>query len=852
MARRYFLILLAALLAFPLSVATPQVHAQDGATDLLTISVEAGYDGRFRPNRWFPLRVEVENQGTDISGRLLVRPETTGDSLYNTFSTPVDIASGTTQTIYLYVTARSTAQSMRVELMTESGEIAGSNTVAVRNTLPRDRIYAVLSGSTTGSVDLSPINIGGYESFQTNWSIDEIPTLPSALESIDVILFTEIDTGELTPSQQAALRQWIIRGGHLIVTGGTDWQGTAAGVSDLLPYLPDGSTPTTDLSGLQALAGRGDAAQLTGEVIRAEGELQEGAFALAEDEEGTPLVARHYLGSGTVDYLTVDLSNQALRGWDGLNDMWITMLSSVRPVPAWTGGFSDYSDAITAVEILPGVSLLPAAIGLIGFLVAYVVLIGPVNYLILNRLNRRELAWITIPVFIVIFSGLAWSFGAELRGNQATLSRLSVVQTWNDSETAHVDQLIGLLAPRRGDYTLTVDEERILRPINADLNDNVFVSNQANVEIRQGNTFEAVDFPVDASFIAAFNAEGTVPKPDIGGRLAMDYTDMTLDEDDGAVQVQTLQGTIFNNADFTLAEPVILARGLAYRLGAPLEPGDLITLDDDELILPGTSYASPSPLEMSFGDDNPFIGSAPTGFTGTLSTYSEFSTRTVREILGDDNFEQASFGISLQDDEETQERRRRSAFLTSMILDQYTSTARGNQVYLVGWGSRAPTEEAVDGAGYEVSDSTLYIIELDVTLPDSGTVTVTQDQFVWVSRSRQGVGDLAPNNISLVSGTELVFRFTPLPGARLSRVDELAITLDFPNRIFSTNSIEVRNWETGGWELVEFESVETLRLTEDFEQYIGPLNAVEVRLVRENIEGQVYIQNVGVEQTGRL
>lgn len=843
-----WLLLVILLTAIP---STMTAQAQDGAADLVGLRVDAGYDGRFRGNQWLPLRVEVENQGVDITGRLLVRPETSGETIFNTFSTPVDIASGTSQSIFLYITARSTAQSVRVELITDDDNIVATNTVNIRSVLPRDRIYVVVSGAATGSVDISPVNIGGYEAFQANWDVENIPTRSTALDAVDVILFTETNTGELSPSQQAAIAQWVVRGGHLIVTGGSDWQATAAGVSDLLPLIPERSNPTEDLSSIQALAGFGDLDVLDGEVIRAEGELIPGAQVLAGDADA-PMVARRSLGSGTVDYIATDLSNQALRGWDGLNDLWLTLLSSTEPLPAWSGGFADWDEAVTATEILPGVSLLPAALGLIGFLVAYIVLIGPVNYLILSRLNRRELAWISIPVFIVIFSALAWSFGAELRGNRATLSRLTVVQTWPDAENAHTDQLIGLLAPRRGDYTLTVDENRFLRPIGEDLNEIVAVDTQSNVEIRQGTTFEAVDFPVDASFIAAFNAEGTLPKPDIGGRLAVDYDEVTLDDEPFPVTVQTLQGTVFNNADFTLEDPVILARGVAFRLGAALEPGDLVTIDDDDLVLFGDTFAQPSPLEMSFGDDNPFIGADPSGFSARLSAYSSFASTTTQDILGEENYRTEQLGITLQDDEQSQENRRRTALLDGLIIDQYASSARGDEVYLVGWVDAAPTEETVDGAGFDVSDSTLYIIRLEVDRPDSGTATVTQDQFSWVSLDRTGVGDLAPNNVNLVSGTELVFRFTPFPTARLSRVDALTLYLDFPNRNFGTNALELRNWENGNWELIEFASVEELTLTEDFEKYIGPLNAVEIRVVRSNVDGQVSIQNIAVEQTGRF
>ena len=46
--------------------------------------------------------------------------------------------------------------------------------------------------------------------------------------------------------------------------------------------------------------------------------------------------------------------------------------------------------AASATEILPGLDLLPDVLPLCGFLAFYVALIGPLNYFVLNRINRRE------------------------------------------------------------------------------------------------------------------------------------------------------------------------------------------------------------------------------------------------------------------------------------------------------------------------------------------------------------------------------------------------------------------------------------------------------------------------------
>src|SRR5512134_1319669 len=86
----------------------------------ITLAVEAGFDGRFREFEWMPVLIRASNDGDDVSGRLVVRPETT-DAITNAFSTPINLPSGARQLVFLYITARSFATQIRVELINDEG-----------------------------------------------------------------------------------------------------------------------------------------------------------------------------------------------------------------------------------------------------------------------------------------------------------------------------------------------------------------------------------------------------------------------------------------------------------------------------------------------------------------------------------------------------------------------------------------------------------------------------------------------------------------------------------------------------------------------------------------------------------
>ncbi len=806
---------------------------------LITLAVEAGFDGNFREEQWLPISIRVGNDGDDIEGNLVVRPETSNNAVNSSYSLPISLPQGSRKSVFLYITAQSFASEIRVELIDSNGVVVAAESANLRSILGRDQLYVVVTQSPVGSTDLTNIHDAGYGAFQANWTIDNIPDRAAALSPINMMLFSDVDSGNLSSAQKQAITDWVVGGGHLLVTGGTNWQATSTGLADLLPLQPDDSTSVDDLN-IVADWLRLTPANLNQQTVIATGDLQSEAQVLISSADDVPLVARRTLGNGTVDYLAFEPNGQPLRGWGGMDDFWLALASTVNSRPSWSYGIGNWSDATTSANILPGVDLLPDILPLCGFLALYIALVGPLNYLILNKINRRELAWVTIPLFIILFSALAWVVGFNLRGNEVTLSRLTLVESWPDTERAHVQEVLGLLSPRRAQYSLSVSDNSFFRPIprlnqgSAFLGGNV----QASTNIEQTETFQATDFPVDASFIAAFNAETIIEKPAIGGQATLFY-----DEVDGQQMMQMMRGSVRNDTEQILEDPVILVRGQAYRLEKPLAPGDVATF---ALTLAGEGLPSPAPMAHAAGT----FGSV---YTRSYA-YQANAAQNIIDILGDqfaDN--RGNYPRSAGSTEAEQEFYRRRMFLSSFINDPYdVLTGRGNRAYLAAWGDVAPLGVTLDGANWKSLDTTLYLVELDVTLtPPGDDVLIASDQFTWIVKDRNSVTDLAPIAIRLQPGDEVSFRFTPLPESVLSQVSELTITVDRESSTSRTLPLRVWNWDTQAWDEVSINggNVHSIR---NPAAYLGPQNAVQVQIVADEIGTYTSISDLSIEQRGQF
>lgn len=826
---------------FAIVISLSVVPGQAQVTDVIEMQVDAAFGGYFRENDWLPLRINVRNSGDDMDGKLIVRPETSGRVVSNAYSTPISLPNGASQTVFLYIQARTYPPQVTVELLNEDGARAAQQVASIQAIGPQDGLHIYVGGPNADTVLFGQLSAGGFNDWQVRWDISNIPDHAPALEAVDTIMLNAVDSESLTSAQREALTQWVIGNGHLIVTGGPEALSTAAAINDLLPLVPHQTETIDGLPGLAPFVA-GDADDLSGRVVVATGDLREDALVLAATEDETPLLVRWQYGGGTVDYLAADPTLDPLGDWDILPALWFNLATSRDAYPAWSKGVLDYDEAAVSVAIMPGIDLLPPASSMLLYLGLYILLIGPVNYIILSRLNRRGWAWVTIPLLIAIFAGLSWTVGFNLRGNDVIISRLHVVESWPNVETARVRELLGVLSPRRQTYALSVDDDRFLRVVTVNA-DNLLAQSitQSTAEVVQGTTFSAEDFSVDGGIFANFLAEGAVERPAIGGSLTMTY---------GENNTQTLQGAIRNDSEITLMDPVLLARGVAYHLGDALEPGAVESINPGQITL-ATDEENPLPAPIEYANENLLAGAN----LARLRTISSTNNASAYDVLGFSQFSarERNDYISSLGALETQSYNRRAALLNSFMLDQFGSTARGNNVYLIGWAESWPRDIELGSAPWSTVETALYIVALDVTVeepPSSERVQLTPDQFTWVALDRQGVdGTSGPNDLLLIPNSSMSLRYTPLSTAVLSEVDELDIRIDRSASRGISVTLDIWNWQTDQWEEMTNFREQSYIITEP-EPYLGPQNMVQLRVSLGEELGSARIQELAVTQSG--
>jgi hypothetical protein len=139
-------------------------------------------------------------------------------------------------------------------------------------------------------------------------------------------------------------------------------------------------------------------------------------------------------------------------------------------------------------------STAPPSLALIAsFLIAYVLCLVPLNYFVLRKRNRFELAWLTTPAVIVVFTLLAYGAGYSLKGGQTIMNRIALLETSSNSTAANVTGYLGVYAPGRARYNLAVDDTLAL--VSEGINESAdrFAPNPANVIQAENLLLENLD-----------------------------------------------------------------------------------------------------------------------------------------------------------------------------------------------------------------------------------------------------------------------------------------------------------------------------------------------------------------------
>ncbi|HEU4964590.1 MAG TPA: hypothetical protein VFV52_12160 [Bacilli bacterium] len=408
---------LSAVLAATLIGGSTQAAFADSAAE---VSVDVvGWDGSFKETAWTPVRVQVKNTGDDLTGHVVVESSNTGyngSPVRGTFEKEVVVPQGGTKEVTVLVPGYLFQQPVNVRLYDEDGDEVDLQKNIVRTPLTDTLLVGGVMAKTDDLNVFSLVpssTLGGRVSVK-QLAADDLPDRPELLNGLDLLVINHAPQDELTQGQLDAVEDWVADGGKLLLSGGAGYNGGGSLFADLSPVEVNGSTTLTDLSGLASYV---HTPLTVKQLTVSTGAPKQQAKVLAASG-GVPLLADRRYGAGHVLYAAYDLSEEPLASWQGNKDLWSNVfgqaeLSVAKYNPQYTG-----IDPMGAVRMLLVNSsqfeaLIPSIQTILIMFGIYLLLIGPILYLLLRRLNKREWGWGLIPGAAVLFSLGIYFWGAN-------------------------------------------------------------------------------------------------------------------------------------------------------------------------------------------------------------------------------------------------------------------------------------------------------------------------------------------------------------------------------------------------------------------------------------------------------
>lgn len=457
--------------------------ADSAAGGVQVTGIEVGWNGLYKVGLWTPVTVQVTSNQPQSVRLELVAPDPEGNLV--TFPAPPVMLTADSQPVRAFFQVGRLDSPLTVRLTSGNETLFSQTLRPVRS--DQEGFHSALRLSTSLIATLGdPAGLDFVTSEESATAPVQRIRLPSPTAlPMDALAYDALNAlviagdYQLPEPQSAALEQWVRRGGHLVLAVGTRVdEYSQSPLSTWVPVPVTGELQLRDLSGLESFSGKTARLVFEGRVSAARLGQVDGQV-LISNRDDTLLVRAPY-GVGRVTFLALDLDRPPLSQWEGLPGVVERMVFDTEFVESNTqqrrgmqlvhAGITDLATQLHAIQDHFPEVVRSSHWMVMGLLLLYVLLIGPLDYLLVHRvLKKPHLTWFTFPLLMLVAAGLTiWSArtsnGTERRLNQLDVVDLDAVQgevrtrSWVNLYSPAMERYAVAVQPANTDWTRPASE----------------------------------------------------------------------------------------------------------------------------------------------------------------------------------------------------------------------------------------------------------------------------------------------------------------------------------------------------------------------------------------------------------
>ena len=443
-----------------------------------------GIGGLVRPGTWTPMRLTLQSLAADnraVYCRWLLKDHD-GDQIIA--RRLVTLNPNRDQYVWLYAVPPVNTRPGRawtVQVVDANSQRVLASTQVTPPDLIAPRVAVV------GTSSVAPLGLDGYTKQYTQHEQlhllrgMELLTLPDRWQGLAMLqtLIWSSEGGDpgaagITAAMQQALREWVRRGGHLVLIlpqVGEPWTGSS--LADLIPVTPNMMRRVEGLPPREGFLDVLPPEPLNIAMTVFDGAEEAGLSVLQRTDAGDPIIVAKRYGFGRVTVIGLDLPR--LRQWNipsGRFRVWNTVFGWNAPV---------MSDEVAEIEMqqvrmsrpdnrsqVELGSFIPAIIAmtntaapalLLAILVFFVYWLaaGPLGFTVLRFRGALQYSWLAFLAVVLVFSAITWGGAWLMQPGTTRIAHFSVLDIDGRTGDVRTHSWLSLFVPDFGQAEVAIE-----------------------------------------------------------------------------------------------------------------------------------------------------------------------------------------------------------------------------------------------------------------------------------------------------------------------------------------------------------------------------------------------------------
>ena len=468
-------LILVALIIVTLPMGNFIAKAETKKDEAYQVKITSGIEGKFRALKYIPVNVEVTSSEKDFNGEIEIRTLGNYTTTYDAYSREVSIAQGETANVSIPIKMLEGSSKISVNLV-ENGKVLYEKKSLISNgrVTESNLFMGILTDDPTalaytGSVSFETTM--GFKGVIEKVQLDEkiIGENSLNIDGLDVIIINNYNMSNLKNEQYTSLSAWVNKGGTLVIGAGANDSKTINSIDSNFLNIKSKGNKEENIKVVDENLN----------LIISDLEVNDGIVRIGNSE--SPLAYSVDKGNGEILITTFDLGLEPFISSKDSKKFITSLLSDAANKVFETNMNGGYYQGYYRISELTRTIPINEVVGvnsLIFVISAYVIIISIVIYIVLKKLNKRDFAWIAIPLASILFTLIIYFMGSKTRVNDIVLNQNNIISV-DKNGMGTAKSYLGIGTKYKSDVIIEKPEDLTM---NYYTTDNYYYGNQEQEE----------------------------------------------------------------------------------------------------------------------------------------------------------------------------------------------------------------------------------------------------------------------------------------------------------------------------------------------------------------------------------